>query len=331
MLTNLFSILALGLAAAPPKQLTVVTTTTDLASIAQAVGGSHVSASSLIVGTRDPHRIEAKPSYMGRVSRADLFIAVGLDLEVGYEGPILQGSHNSRVQVGAPGHLYAADGVAVMEKPEGSVSRAQGDIHPFGNPHYWEDPYNGRVIAQHIANRLAQIDPADASDFHANANAFIRQLDKHMFGTAAVEKFGGDKLWAWDSQGQLVANTGGQFGGWAATMVKFRGKPVIAYHRSWVYFAYRFGLRIVGELEPKPGLDPTPGHIQEVVNIGKQEGVKAIIQEPFYSDKAARFVAGRIGGQVAILPASVGQDPGAKDYISLMDTIVSKVAGAMGS
>jgi len=328
MLTNLLFLIAFGVAAAPPKPLVVVTTTTDLASIAQSVGGDHVTASSLIVGTRDPHRIEAKPSYMGRVSRADLFIAVGLDLEVGYENPILQGSHNSRVVVGAPGHLYAADGVAVLEKPEGGVSRAQGDIHPFGNPHYWEDPYNGRVIAQHIADKLADLQPANAHDFHVNANAFVHQIDEHMFGAAAVQKYGADKLWAWQSQGVLSQKA--TVSGWAGRMEPLRGKPVLAYHRSWVYFANRFGLRIVGELEPKPGLDPTPGHIQDVVNIGRQQGVKAIMQEPFYSDKAARFVAGRIGGQVVIMPASVGQDPGARDYISLIDTNVAKVAAAMG-
>src|SRR5438874_465768 len=136
MITTLIAALTFS-TSVPAKTLTVVTTTTDLASIAQQVGGNHVQASSLIVGARDPHRIEAKPSYMGRVRRADLFIAVGLDLEVGYEVPILQGSHNARVQVGSIGHEYAADGVPVLEMSHGGVSRAEGDIHPFGNPHYW--------------------------------------------------------------------------------------------------------------------------------------------------------------------------------------------------
>ena len=329
MITTLLSIVLASSVSSPGKPLVVVTTIADLASIAQAVGGNHVQASSLIIGARDPHRLDAKPSFMSRVSRADLFIAVGLDLEVGYENPILQGSHNSRVQVGAPGHLYAADGISVLEKPEGGVSRAQGDIHPFGNPHYWEDPYNGRIIAEHIANKLSELQPASAHDFHANANAFVRQLDDHMFGSAAVDKFGADKLWAWQSQG-TIDQKAGQIGGWAGTMEKYRGRSVIAYHRSWVYFANRFGLRIVGELEPKPGLDPTPGHLQEVVQTGRQSGAKAIIEEPYFSDRAARFVAGRIGANVAVIPASVGQDPGATNYITLMDTIVSKVAGALG-
>ncbi|MEA2551876.1 MAG: zinc/manganese transport system substrate-binding protein [Fimbriimonadaceae bacterium] len=330
MLTQALSILTAAVAIAPGSRLTVVTTTSDLASIAQSVGGSHVVASSLIVGARDPHRLEAKPSYMSRVSKADLFIAVGLDLEVGYENPILTGSHNARVQLGAPGHLYAADGVPVLEKPNGGVSRAMGDIHPFGNPHYWLDPFNARIMANRMADRMSQLQPASARDFRANANAFVRNLDDHMFGSAAVDKYGADKLWDWDSQGVLLAKTGNQVGGWAGKMAQYRGRPVITYHRSWTYFVNRFDLKVVDELEPKPGLDPTPGHIRDVVNVGKQNGVKAILQEPFYSDRASRFVAQRIGANVAVLPASVGQDPGAKDYVSLMDTIVSKVAAALG-
>ena len=330
MITSFVTALVAATVVAPAKPLVVVTTTSDLASIAQAVGGNHVQASSLIVGVRDPHRLEAKPSFMSRIAKADLFIAVGLDLEVGYEPAILQGSHNSRVQVGAPGHLYAADGVNVLEKPAGGASRAQGDIHPFGNPHSWEDPYNGRVIAMRIAKKMAELQPASASDFQANANAFARSIDDHMFGAAAVNKFGAEKLWAWDSQGSLAEKTGGQVAGWVGQMIKYRGKPIIAYHRSWVYFANRFDLRIVGELEPKPGLDPTPGHLAEMIGTGKQMGVKAIIQEPYFSDRAGRTVAQRIGAQLVVIPASVGQDPAAKDYVSLMDTIMSRVAGALG-
>lgn len=330
MLTNLVTLIAAATTMAPARPLNVVTTTQDLASIAQAVGGSQASVSSLIVGARDPHRIEAKPSYMSRVAKADLFIAVGLDLEVGYEGPILTGSHNARVQVGAPGHLYAADGIPVLEKPAGGVSRAQGDIHPYGNPHYWLDPYNARIIADHIADRMAQLQPGSAQVYQTNARAFVRAIDDRMFGSQAVEKFGADKLWSWDTQGVLVAKTGGQISGWAGRMAKYRGQPVITYHRSWLYFVNRFDLRVVGELEPKPGLDPTPGHIREVSDAGRQAGVKAILQEPFYSDKAARFVAQRIGASAVVVPGSVGQDPAARDYLTLMDTIVSRVATALG-
>jgi ABC-type Zn2+ transport system substrate-binding protein/surface adhesin len=175
------------------------------------------------------------------------------------------------------------------------------------------------------------LQPASASVFRSNANAFIRSIDEHMFGAGAVDKFGADKLWTWDTQGVLSEKTGGQIGGWAKTMAPFRGKPIIAYHRSWPYFANRFGLRIVAELEPKPGIEPTPGHTNQVVNIGKQQGVKVIIQEPFYSDKVSKFVAGRIGAKALVLASSVGQDQSTKDYISLFDTNVSRVAAALGN
>lgn len=329
MITALFASITAGLLLAPAKPLVVVTTTPDLASIASSVGGSHASVSSLIVGARDPHRIEAKPSFMSRVSKADLFIAVGLDLEVGYEAGILSGSRNPRVQVGATGHLYASEGVPVLERT-GNASRAMGDIHPFGNPHYWHDPYNARIMARTFADKMSELQPSSAADFKQNASAFIRTVDDHMFGASAVAKFGADKLWDWDNQGVLLAKTQGQLGGWAATMAKFRGKPVLAYHRSWVYLANRFDLKIVGELEPKPGLDPTPGHINEVVQIGKEQGVKAILQEPYYSDRASTFVAQRIGAKVVVLCANVGQDPAAKDYVSMMDSNVAKVAAALG-
>src|SRR5688572_24206142 len=135
------------LAATAPANLKIVTTTADLASIAKAVGGNHVNVSHLVVGARDPHNMEAKPSYMSRVSSADMFIAVGLELEVGYEQPILEGSRNSKVRVGAPGHVYASRWAYILEKPTGPVNRSMGDVHPYGNPHLWLDPYNGRSIA----------------------------------------------------------------------------------------------------------------------------------------------------------------------------------------
>lgn len=308
--------------------LKIVTTTADLASIAQAIGGNKVSATSLISGVRDPHRIEAKPSYMSRVGGADLFIAIGLELEVGYEQPILSGSSNRKVAVGAPGHVYAADFAYILEKPTGSVSRAMGDIHPYGNPHIWLDPYNGRLIAKGIENKMSTLDPANAKYYQANLEQFVKRLDTAMFGSAAVAKFGGQQLWEWSGAGTLRSKVS-DLGGWAEKMAALAGKSIITYHRSWTYFANRFGIKVAEELEPKPGLDPTPGHLVEVIKEGTRSGVKVIVQEPFYSRRHADFVAGRIGANVAIVPMSVGQDAGATDYISLFDTIVAKVSGAL--
>lgn len=320
---------------ASAKILKIVTTTQDLASIALAVGGNKVTVNSLIVGARDPHRLEAKPSYMSRVSSADLFLAVGLELEVGYEKPILDGSGNSNVAVGARGHQYASDWVYILEKPTSTMTRAEGDVHPYGNPHFWLDPYNVRLVSSGLAAKLGQLDPEDGAYFKSNAQKFNSQIDEAMFGAALVQKFGAAKLWDWSRNGAFLKNAqsngaAGQIGGWEAKLARYSGSPIITYHRSWSYLANRFGLRVAAELEPKPGLDPTPGHIASVIKIGSQDGVKAIIQEPFYPTRDAQFVAQRIGAKVVVVPNSVGQVPEAKGYLSMMDTLVSRLSAALG-
>jgi zinc/manganese transport system substrate-binding protein len=310
----------------------IVTTTPDLASIASSVGGKNVSVSSILSGARDPHRIEAKPSFMSRASSADLFIAIGLELEIGYEQPILEGSRNGRIQVGAPGHIYASDWTYILDKPTGAVSRAMGDIHPYGNPHIWLDPYNGRTIAIRLEEKLSKMDPKNASQYQSNLNAFVNRLDSAMFGAALVGKFGGTKLWDWQRSGTLakqLSTNGGTLGGWAAAMAPLAGKPIVTYHPSFSYFASRFGIRVIDELEPKPGLDPTPGHLAEVIRSIDANSVKVIMQESFYSSRQAQLVASRTGAKVVVVPQNVGHDSGANDYIALFDVIISRISGAL--
>lgn len=326
----LLSALVLALGQSATAVVKVITTTPDLASIAAAVGGKNVSVSALVVGARDPHRIEAKPSSMSKVAGADLFIAIGLDLEVGYEQPILEGSRNPKVAIGAPGHLYASDWVQVIEKPTGPVSRAMGDIHPGGNPHIWLDPYNGRVVATKIASVLSKLDPGHAKDYQANLVAFLARLDAGMFGAGLVGRFGGAKLWEWQRSGTLLAKleenrARSSLGGWAAKMAPHLGNPIVTYHKSFSYFANRFGLKVVDELEPKPGLEPTPGHLATVIKAIQQNGAKAIVQETFYSPKHAQLVASRTGAKVVQVPQNVGHVPAASDYIALFDVIVDRI------
>jgi zinc/manganese transport system substrate-binding protein len=306
--------------------LKIVTTTADLASIAKAIGGSKASVSSLITGARDPHRLEAKPSFMSRISGASLFIAVGLGLEIGYERAILSGSANRRVSIGAAGNLHVGDYCYILEKPAGGASRAMGDIHPEGNPHVWLDPYNGRLIAKAIEERMSSIDAGNAKVYQQNLESFLDRLDSAMFGKAAVGKHGAQRLWEWSNAGTLAGKS--DVGGWAAQMALLSGKPIITYHRSWSYLARRFGLKVIEELEPKPGLEPTPGHLAEVVRVGNQQGAKIILQEPYFSRRSSDFVAGRISASVVVAPLSVGQDPAAKDYIGLFDTIIAKLKAA---
>lgn len=320
--------LPIALSAAAYGNLTVVTSTEDLASIAKSVGGDKAAVSAIVTGARDPHTLDAKPSYMSRLMRADLFVAVGLDLEVAWESAIIQGSRNNDIKPGAKGHLYASTGISPLEKPTGRVSRAQGDIHPYGNPHIWLDPANAKTIAASIADRMADLDPANKAVFERNLAAFQRRIDVAMFGEAAVQAQGAAKLWQMSSAGTLksVAN----LGGWAAKMEPLRGRSIVTYHKSWSYFADRFDLKVVAQLEPKPGIPPTPGHLAEVVRTASGSGVKAILMEPFYSKNSALTVANKIGAKVVVAPLTVGSDPAAKDYITLMDTIVARLSAAMG-
>ncbi|MDI6775114.1 MAG: metal ABC transporter substrate-binding protein [Verrucomicrobiota bacterium] len=320
-------------AAQSADKLRIVTTTSDLAAIAKAVAGDLADVAGLCDGKEDPHFLQARPSCILQARDADLWIRVGLDLEIGWEPPILEGSRNGRISVGAKGHLDASECASVLEVPVTTITRAMGDVHPLGNPHYWLDPLNGRRIAGAIAERLAEIAPAHAADWRRNAASFQRALDERMFGPVLVKALGGDALWAKMESGTLAAflkeeANRSKEGGWVAAMLPLRGGKILTYHQSWVYFAHRFGLAVVDELEPKPGIPPTATHLAEVSENARAEGVKLILQEPFYSTKAAARVAGKIGARVVVVASSVGGQPEATDYLALMDLIVRLVSGA---
>ncbi|MCG2711649.1 MAG: metal ABC transporter substrate-binding protein [Candidatus Omnitrophica bacterium] len=280
-------------------RLQILTTTTDLKSIAEAVGGDKVKVDSICKGYQDPHFVEAKPSFMIKARNADLFIRAGLELEIGYEGLILDGSRNPKIRIGQPGHLDASEGVNLMEVPTtAKVDRSMGDVHPMGNPHYWLDPLNARVIASNITRRLRKIRPEDADYFQNNLLEFHRKIDKKMLE-------------------------------WTKKLEPFKREAIAIYHRSWPYFANRFALEVGCELEPKPGIPPSPGHLKEVIDIIKQKNIRVILMEVFYDEKPARFVAGQTGAEVVIVPNSVGGTKEAMDYFSLIDTIIDKLVEAL--
>jgi zinc/manganese transport system substrate-binding protein len=209
-----------------------------------------------------------------------------------------------------------------------------GDIHPYGNPHIWLDPYNGRLIAVKLAEKMAGLDPGNASSYRANAKAFGAELDKRMFGATLVSKFGADNLWNWIRSKELLSTlqskgAEGQLGGWAGQMAPYVGNKIVTYHKSWTYFTNRFGLTVADELEPKPGIDPTPSHLASVVSIVKSQGVKVILQEPFYSTRNGKFVEAKTSAKVVVAPGSVGHTAAAKDYFSLFDAIISSVTAGL--
>src|SRR2546422_953109 len=289
-----------GLLATAPAyaDLKVATSLTDLASVAQFVGGKHVSAQSLCRGYEDPHFVPAKPSLMKAIQHANVFVSVGLELDAGWLPLVLPGSRNPKIQPGTSGFVDASEGIDVLEKPVGTVSRAEGDIHPFGNPHYYVDPKNLEVVAHHLADVFSRLDPANAADYAANAKAFDEKME------ASLAK-------------------------WNQEMEPYKGASVVTYHKNFVYFADRFGLKLFGNVEPKPGIPPTPRHIAELAETMKQAGVKVVLYQPYYSADASRELASKAGGVAVEITTEAGGLPGTDDVFAKFDTLVSSVAGAL--
>ena len=275
-------------AASAAGKIKIITATTDLASLAREVGGDHVEVESIARGYQDPHFVEAKPSFLLKLRQADLLIVVGLELEIGWLPPLINQSGNPRIQVNSAGYLDASQFAEILEKPTGVVTRAMGDVHPFGNPHYWLDPENGRRVAQGIANKLASMKPGDAAYFNTRFADFSKRLTD-------AEKI------------------------WDAEMQPYHGRKVITYHRSWPNFLKHFGLVSVGEVEPRPGIPPTPSHTLELINMMKRDNVRIILVEPYFDLKTPNAIARETGAQVVVMPPSVGGEKEITDYFKLFD------------
>ena len=310
------------------EKLNIVTTTTDLASIARHIAGAHAVVTSICTGLEDPHFIRAKPSYIVMARDADLWIRVGMDLEIGWEVPILDGARNKSIRQGGPRHLDASTRVMKLQVPSIRISRDMGDVHPQGNPHYWLDPLNARIVAKSIADRLSKLEPAYAQDFQRNLASFREALDKRMFGKKPVEAFGGARLWSLLLKGKLdrfLEEEGAELKGWLGQMKPFRGQKIVTYHRSWTYFADRFGLVIIGELEPKPGIPPSPSHLEAIIKLVKNDHAKLIILAPYYNRKSADLVASKTDAKAVVCPISVGGAPEINNYFSLIDAIIDHI------
>lgn len=326
-------------------KLTVVTTTTNLESIAKTIGGDRANVFALATGKEDPHFIEAKPSYMLKAKNADLWIRNGLELEIGYEGLILEGSRNPKIRIGSTGHLDASAGIIPLEVPTQKIDRSMGDVHPLGNPHYWLDPYNGRIMAQNIGRRLTQLDPDHKEEYQRNLDSFLLKLDTAMFGEQPVRALSGERLWKMQSNGELEsfiqdfnqkikqANPGTEqpltLGGWYAKLKPFEHAKLVTFHRSWIYFARRFHLDVVAELEPKPGIPPGPAHIRDVMDTMKSAKAGIILMEPFYNQVDAKTVAEKVDAKVVLAATAVYGQEQATDYIALFDNIISRLTPSL--
>jgi zinc/manganese transport system substrate-binding protein len=284
-----------ALMAAPPK---VVTTTEDLAALVREVGGDKVTVESIARGYQDPHFVEAKPSFILKLHDADLLIVIGRELEIGWLPPLLTQSRNAKIQLGSPGYLDASLNVRILEIPTGQITRAMGDVHPSGNPHYWLDPDNGRSIAKSIAAALTRLSPGDKAYFDQRYADFDRRL------TEAQQR-------------------------WAAAMAPYKGTKVVTYHRSWPNFTERFGLDVIGYVEPKPGIPPSPSHTIDLIAEMKRQDVKLILVEPYFDLKTPQSIARETGGKVLVLTPSVGGVKEAGSYIALFDYNINLLTSSL--
>lgn len=311
------------------RPLRVVTTIPDLAAIAAAVGGDQVVTRSIARGDEDPHFLQARPAFVVAARDADLWIRAGLELEVGWEPVLLQSARNPGIRPGAPGFLDISEHLPVrLGVLSGRVTRAQGDVHPGGNPHTLTDPLNARAAARAIARKLAELRPNSAEGFERAAEAFVRRVDESAFGAAALQQATGMELWARLDEGTLddwLRARGIEPAGWSARLRPRRGTPLVTYHKSFTYFCHRFGLREAAMLEPVPGVPPNPAHLMRLAEQMKAEGIQLILIEPFHPRKPADFLAERTGARVAIV-AAYAPDTSPDGWFRMMDALVAAVA-----
>jgi ABC-type Zn uptake system ZnuABC Zn-binding protein ZnuA len=286
-------ILALLLTGILWGQVQVVTSTTDLKDISKTIGGDRVVVTSIARGNQDPHYVEILPSYMMKVRKADLYLQVGMELDL-WSQRIIDGSRNRKIRI-----VDCSRDIAAQEVPTQKVDASMGDIHRFGNPHYWLDPANGKVIARTIAEALAAVDPAGQEEFEANLAAFELAVDQRLAS-------------------------------WLETYAVLKGKQIIFYHNSWPYFAGRFGLETVQFLEPKPGIQPSPAHLNRLLDIIETGGIEVLGMESYFSDLAPEFLAGKTELRVVKLAQSVGALPGAESYLGLFEYNLQALAAAWG-
>jgi len=284
-----------GLARAKGK-FRVVTTTEDLASLTREVGGEHVSAEAIARGYQDPHFVEPKPSFIMKLHRADLLILVGLQLEIGWLPPLMNQSRNAKIH-SAQGYLDTSRFAEILQKPVGAVSRAMGDVHPLGNPHYHLDPNNGRRIAAAIRDKLTENMPDLTDYFRQRFQEFDAKLTK------------ADR-------------------GWVEKMAPYHGRQVITYHQSWPNFAEHFGIEVAGYIEPLPGIPPTPKHTIALIQQMMSHKIKMIWYEPYFDSKTPEAIANAVGGEAVVMLPSVGGRKEVTDYFKLFDYDIGLVTSS---
>jgi zinc/manganese transport system substrate-binding protein len=293
-------VLMLAIAPGAARKLRVVATTNDLKWAVEQIGGKNVEVVALMHPLQNPHTVQPRPSFIVQLNRADLLVRIGLDYEETWLPPLVEESRNPKIRRGGVGDVDASIGIPLLEIPQGRVTREQGEVHIFGNPHYWLDPENMKIIARNIANGLRRIDPANADEYERNLKRLERLMDDLL-----------------DETLKLAA--------------PLRGEKFVAYHTTWSYLANRYGFRIIGYLEPKPGIPPSASHLADLIVRMRQEKVKVIIKEPFYENRIPNMVAQRTGAKVVEICPTVGGEPDTETYPKLLRHILTKLVNAVQS
>jgi zinc/manganese transport system substrate-binding protein len=297
LLTVLTAAGTLGASTPPPARLNVVATTPDLGALVRAIGGDQVDVKVLAKPTEDPHFVDAKPSHIVTLNRADVLIDGGAELELGWLPPLMESARNSKIQPGAPGRIVASQGIEMLEIPV-NFDRSKGDIHALGNPHFLLDPVRAKAVAAHIAEQLSKVQPASAELFNNNLKSFNAALDA-------------------------------KYAQWQKQLEPFKGAKIVSYHRDFVYLAQRFNLSVLETLEPKPGIAPSPAHLAQVISAMRAEKARVILVQPYQNRKTAETVARQTSATVLDTPQQPGAVPGTNSYIELMDHLVTTIVNGL--
>src|SRR3989441_170774 len=304
----------------------VVTSLTTYGAIAREIVGDRGIVNSIATGDENPHYVQPKPSFVPLLGQADVFVTTGLDLEL-WVPALLDKANNPKVTEGGPGYVAAYAGVSLLDVPA-SYSRTQGDIHVFGNPHIWTDPLNAVQIARNILTGLKRVAPDQADYFAAREQDFEQRIYRALYGDELVRLLGGEALANLDRQGKLFefldthkyegAPLSSRLGGWLKEGLAFRGKAVVCYHKEWDYFSREFDVPCVDYIEPKPGIPPTPSHVQEVIEKMKRQKIQVLLSTSYYDRNQVEEVAARTGAKAVIVPGNAGGEPGTDSYIGLV-------------
>ncbi len=324
-------------ASAEQSKLRVVGTQATYAAIAAEIGGDLVTTDYIVRGDQDPHFVRPRPSLAQKLTRADLFISTGLDLEL-WAPSLIDMSRNKEIRSGQRRYVSASQGVRLLEVPR-VKSREAGGVHIYGNPHIQTSPIAARTVAKNIAIGLSNVDPENSDTYTKNYERFCRELDRRLYGSELVKLIGSatlnrlaerpsrliDFLQEREYQGTpLMARAGG----WLRQGMPMRGRKVVAYHKNWAYFSELFGLDVRNYIEPRPGIPPSPRHVEEVVKQMRDEDIGVLIAANYYDETRVRGVAQKVGAEAVIVPLGVKGEPGVDTYFELIDLIVGRIAGA---